>query len=285
MACRKFSYRYLMIVSLVLGSGIHVQAQQKKIDSLQSLLPGKPDSVRTKILYELAYEYVDFNDSLGARFGALAFECARQIGDSLGMVKAARIRATAFRRLEKMDLAIATALPMLPVAKRNGWNSEVKQLLRGLAVSYTYTAKYDLGIKYNFELLRTTEEDNDSLERALAFNNIGLTYYMLSHFESALRYYYQSLKGKFFLERQNQLTRVYLNISLCYSYIRDFSNADQFLRKGFYNSQLPGQGILAIEGLQAYGVFHLFKQNLDSAEIYTLRSYSLAKELGNNAFY
>lgn len=284
MNCRKISYRYLKIITLILAWCMSGEAQQKKIDSLKLLIPGKPDSVRTKIFYELAYEYVDLNDSLGGLYGARSFECARQIGDSLGMVKAARIRATAFRRLEKMDSAIALALSMLPVAKRNGWGTEVKQLLRGLAISYAYTAKYDLSIKCNFDLLRTTEQDTDSSERTYAFSNIGLTYYMLRHFETALKYYYQALKGKVFLERQNQLTRVYLNTSLCYSHIGDFSKADQFLRMGFYNSQLPGQGILAVEGLQAYGVFHLFKQNLDSAEIYILRSYSLTKELGNKRF-
>lgn len=274
--------RTLFIVSAPVLT-ITSHAQQQRIDSLKALLPGKPDSVCTKILYELAYEYVDFNDSLGALYGARSFECARRIGDSLGMVKAARIRAAAFRRLEELDSSLRLGLEMLPIASRNHYNDEVKKILRGLALAYSFKANFDRGLQYQFELLRITEQDGDSAERAFALNNIGMVYMRLLNYKKALHYFHRSLAIDPPLYEIN-MTTVLLNTSLCYSQLRDFEKAREYLQKGFDKSQSINVGTIAIEGLNVKGSFYLPKGDLDSAEIFFLRSFALAKDSPNERY-
>jgi tetratricopeptide (TPR) repeat protein len=279
------NFRCLVLKILVLlilqgVSGTIAAQPQRKIDSLRSLLPGNTDRKRADIFYELAYEYVDFNDTLGAMHAEASFQFAQKANDSLRMVKAARIKATALRRLEKLDSAIMLGLGMLPIATRNRYNMEVKQILRGVAVASIFKGNLDLALRYNFELLKTTECDNDSIEMRLALSNIGLIYYKLAHHEKSLQYYYRALGIKSPLGMYPQ-TSAFLNISLCYSQLKNFPRANEFLKKGLNACRPPCQGTFAFEALRTCGVFHFHKGTLDSAEAYYLRSYSLAKRLGH----
>lgn len=268
---------------LVIDVSLH---GQERIDSLSALLPGNTDSERAQIFYELAYEYVDLKPSVSVMYGTRSFEYAKQIRDSLGMVKAGRIKALAFRRLEELDSAIALALRVLPIARRNHYNRETNQILRGLALAYTYEAKYDSGLYYNFELLRATEQDKENVERSFAFTNIGVVYYKLTNFEKALQYYTRALETADVKLPVNQyhITNTLLNISLCYSHLKNFSSAKNSFKKALDSLQSPEPGVMDIQALQVVGLFYLKKGNLDSAEFYYSKGYSLTKDLGKKRF-
>jgi tetratricopeptide (TPR) repeat protein len=271
----------ILVLLILQGVSGTVAAQpQRKIDSLRSLLPGQTDEQRADIFYEMAYQYVDFVDTLGVQYGEKSFQLAKKIGDSLRMVKAGRIKDTAFRRLEEMDSAITLGLQLLSIAKRNHYNTEVKQILRGIGVAYILKGKYDFGLGYNFELLKVTEQDKDSVEMRLALSNIGLIYYKLANYRKALQYYHRALDVKSPLEKYPHTTAL-LNISLCYSMLKDSVRAREFLKKGIDSFQPPWHNTLMFEVLRACGVFHFYKGDLDIAEIYYLRSYSLAKVSGH----
>jgi tetratricopeptide (TPR) repeat protein len=258
-------------------------AQQGKIDSLKSLLPGKTDLERADIFYELAYEYTDTNYALASEYSGQSLQFAKKTGDSLRIVKAGRIKASIFRRLEEMDSAIVLGLEILPTALRNHYRIEVKKILRGVALAYTYKANYDLGLRYNFELLKATEQDNDSLEMAYVLNNIGLIYYKLNNRQTALKYYHRVLDVKSPLD-SHPLTTPLLNLSLCYSELGDFSKASEFLKKGLDSCNPECDGPYMLEVHQACGSFHFCQGSLDSAVVYYLKSYSLARKLGNKRY-
>jgi tetratricopeptide (TPR) repeat protein len=279
------SLRWLVLKILILlilqgVSGTVAAQPQRKIDSLRSLLPGKTDEERADIFYELAYEYVDYIDTLGVQYGEKSFHLAKKIGDSLRMVKAGRIVAFAFRRLDEMDSSLVLSLEVLPIALRNNYGKQLKQLLRGIAAAYIYKAHYDLALHYNFELLKVTAQDRDSLEMRHALSNIGVIYFKLEDNEKALQYYHRALDV---MPRWDTYpgTTTFLNISLCYSEHKDFLKANEFLKKGLDACQPECRGTFMIEGLRAYGYFHYHKENLDSAEVYFLKAYSLAKKTGH----
>lgn len=195
-------------------------AHRQQTDSLNLAMQGKTDRERADIFYALAYQHGEHDYTLAAHYSDQSLLCAKRAGDSLRIVKAARIKASIFRRLEKMDSSISLGLQMLPIALRNHYHDEIKKILRGLALAYTYKANLDLGLFYNFELLRMTEQDRDSAEQRFALNNIGLVYFKLENIGKALHYFRRALDIK--LSWNNpQMTRVLLNTSLCYSELKD----------------------------------------------------------------
>lgn len=276
---RTLAFRWGILIALTLTLSITASAQRQKADSLKALLPGKTDLERADIFYELAYAYGELDYRLAANYCDRSFHFAKLSGDSLRIVKAARIKASIFRRLEKMDSSICLGLEMLPIASRNHYHSEVKKILRGLSVANIFKANYDLGLQYNFELLRMTEQDHDSSEQQFALNNIGLIYYKLSDHKKALHYFLRALDAN--TSEGREQTKLLLNLSLCYSHLQDFLQAREYLRKSFDYSQSNG---LIIEGLDARGTFYYFKGDLDSAETDYLHSYLLAKRANSERY-
>jgi tetratricopeptide (TPR) repeat protein len=275
--------RVCLLILLAAAFDIAI-AQQGKIDSLESLLPGKTDLERADIFYELAYEYTDTNYALASEYSGQSLQFSKKTGDSLRIVKAGRIKASVFRRLEEMDSAIVLGLEILPIASRNQYRIEVKKILRGVALAYTYKANYDLGLRYNFELLKATEQDNDSVEMCVALNNIGLIYFKLSNKKKALEYYQRSVDVKLPLDKYPYITNTLFNMSLCYIDLKNFYSADEFIKKAFDSCEPDCLPFYRLEGLHARGAFYFLKGNLDSAEIYYLKAYSLAKKLDSRRF-
>lgn len=275
--------KVLLLISFLGLCFTTVAQRQEKIDSLKSLLPGKSDLERTDIYHELAVAYSDVDYALLANYAEQSFQCAKRTGDSLRIVKAGRAKAAALRRFGELDSGLMLGLEMLPIATRNSYGQELKKLLRGIAVGYTYKADYALGLRYNFELLKITEQDNDSLEMSYVLSNIGLIYYKLANHKKALQYYHRSLDVKSSLDKYPR-TSTLVNMSLCYTVLGDFPRASEFLKKGLDACQPECPGAFTIEWLFANGRIHYYKENLDSAEAYYLRSYSLAKKLGNERY-
>jgi tetratricopeptide (TPR) repeat protein len=279
-------YALVRILLILLLQGIFstVFAQtQRKIDSLKSLLPGKSDLERADIYHELAVAYSDVDYALLANYAEQSFQCAKRTGDSLRIVRAGRGRAAALRRVGELDSGLMLGLEMLPIATRNSYGTEVKKLLRGIALGYTYKADYALGFRYNFELLKITEQDNDSVEMSYALSNIGLIYYKLANHKKALQYYHRSLDVKSPLDKYPR-TSTLVNMSLCYTVLGDFPRASEFLKKGLDACQPECPGAFMTEWLFANARIHYYEENLDSAEAYYLRAYSLAKKLGNERY-
>lgn len=274
---RIFFAAFLAVLSTVSS------AQHHQADSVNALLIGKADGERADIFYELSYQYGDQDYALALGYSDRSLQFARRSGDSLRIVKAARIKAWIFRQLEEMDSSLRLGLEILPIASRNHYNDEVKKILRGLATAYSFKANFDRGLQYHFELLRITEQDGDSAERAFVLNNIGMVYMQLLNYKKALHYFHRSLAIDPPLY-EIKMTTVLLNTSLCYSQLRDFEKAREYLQKGFDKSQSTNVGTIAIEGLNVKGSFYLTKGELDSAETFFLRSYALAKDLPSERY-
>jgi len=99
--CQFFGKRFMALSIYFLLCFGTVKGQ--KIDSLKALISEKFGLERCDILTELAREYVDVDNKLTLRYSKEALNIARQIGDSLRIVKAARIKSLGYRRLEEMD--------------------------------------------------------------------------------------------------------------------------------------------------------------------------------------
>jgi tetratricopeptide (TPR) repeat protein len=143
-------------------------SQDQKIDSLKSLLPIKTGVEYSRVLFELAWIYLDVDNDVSYAYAEDAFESAKNTTDSLMIVKTGRIKSQAFRRLGKLDSAIALFDKMLPIAIRNNFLYEVKTISNGLGIVYLDLANYDKALKHFFECLKIAERDNDHFGRVFS---------------------------------------------------------------------------------------------------------------------
>ncbi len=218
---RIFMITWLLIASFVVSG--------QKIDSLNSLLPNSSGLKRANIFYELAYEYVDFDYDLAKQNAEKAFNTARKLGDSLLIVKAGRIGALALSRNSQNDSSLKLSLQILPVARRNSYEKEIKHILNRLGTGYAFRGNQDSALVYHFESLALREKTGNLFDIAVTLNNIGFVYYTLNDYDKALSFYKRSLEYRRKIKDISDLDILYINTSLCYAYKSQYDLAQKYV--------------------------------------------------------
>ena len=128
---------------------------------MKSSLNEENDSLTCDILYQIAYEYIDKDNQLGLQYAKQALNAAKEYGDSLRIVKAGRIKSLAFRRLGEFDSSMTLSMEVLEIARRQGYKSELKNILNALALVHTHSANYDKALNYYFQSLEIDDNDDE----------------------------------------------------------------------------------------------------------------------------
>lgn len=253
----------------------------QKIDSLKRLLPATTGRVHCDVLYQLAYEYIDVDNPVGLQYAAAALTEAGKLGDSLRFVKAGRVKALAFTRLKQLDSAIYLFNLVLPVAERNGFTDLIKSILNGMALAYTYEARYDDALRYHFRSLELREVSGDKSEIFIALLNIGFNYYKMEHYEKALSYYERAFKLKDDVKKNLNPWMIFVNMSLCYAYTDNFSKAKYYLDR-LVSICADTCSELVISNVKfSAGVISFRQQKYAEAEAFFLESYALSERLND----
>ncbi len=272
----------IVLLVVILLPTFSLQAQ--KIDSLKSLLPTSSGLAKYNVLFELAYEYSDVNDSLSLVYADDLFALATELGDSSLITKAGRIRAGELRRLERLNEAIQMAQYVLRVARLQKNQAEIKLLLNSLAISHTLIAQYDSALKYNFESLIIREAEGSKPDISIALNNIGLIYYKLKDYNESIEYYNRSLALKKEVNDQHDLDRLMINIGLCYNSLKKYQEAKNYFNEALSvcNNKCTDQIIL--ESQIGLGVSYYRTANYPEALTHFQKSFEVAKRMGSSRF-
>lgn len=268
----------LLVLFFVLSENIMGQ----KVDSLKALLLQR--GVDSSDVYrEIAYEYIDLDNSLAFDFAEQAFSLAREQGDSLRMVKAGRVKASSLRRMEKIDQSILVSNEILSIARRNNFNEEIERLLNPLAVAYTLKGYYDKALKLHFESLKDlSSERND--DQKITLNNIGLVFFKLKNYNKALEFYNKSLALQNRSNDQSELDRILINIGLCYNELRQFEKAQKFIIDGLRSCGEKCRDRVVVEGTFGLGVAFFEMGEFENSKEKFSKSYEISKLINDKRF-
>jgi len=269
-------------LSFIILSTFSLQAQ--KIDSLKSLLPTSSGLARYEVLFALAYEYSDVNDSLSLIYAEDLFSLANNLGDSSLITKAGRIKAGELRRLERLNESIQIAQHMLQIARLQRNQAEIKLLLNSLAISHTLMAKYDSALKYNFESLIIREAEGRKPDISIALNNIGLIYYKLKDYQQSIEYYNRSLTLKKEANDRHDLDRLLINIGLCYNSLENFQEAKNYFNEALSVCNNTCTDQIVLESQIGLGVSFFKTANYPEALTHFQKSFEVAKKMGSARF-
>ena len=262
------------ILVLMLSSfAVHAQ----KIDSLKALLGASSGTAKYDILFALAYEYSDVNDSLSLIYANELYSLANEMGDSSRMIQAGRIQAGELRRLERVDESIQLAQEVLQIARRHNNLIEIKLLLNSLAVSHTFMAEYDKALRYNFESLIAREAEGNKQEISIALNNIGLIYYKLQDYNKSIDYYKRSLRLKREVDDLHDMDRLLINIGLCYNYLGRYSEAKEYFDEGLSICKEECSDQIRLESQFGLGVSYLGLEKNEESATHFQESLSIAR--------
>ncbi len=257
-------------------------AQNRTIDSLKGLLHNSSHPHKSEILVKLVHEHFDRGDlEKVLKYTDDGIQVAKFSGDTLSLVKMARLRARVFRKLNKIDSSLNLLEKILPIAKRNNYVDEIKFILNGLAMSYTVQAFYDRALKCYFEILELPL-GTQGITEDVVLGNIGLVYYKLQEYQKAITYFKNSLKLKIANKNYFDYEMVLINTGLCYTQLDSLAEAKQYLHQAkTWRSQALSDEIKILFHHAMGTVLMKEGKNID-AKTQFLGSYSLAKQLKND---
>ena len=261
-----------------------------KVDSLKSALVVSRGVDKYNILDQLAYEYVASFDTMALPYATEAFKMSWEFGDSARIVKSGRYKAMIFSDLSEFDSTIVLSQLLLPIARRNNYLTEMKYVLNLLALAHTFKAEYDKALAYNFESLELRKKHEDKFSVAVALGNTGLVYYKMKSYAEALEYFGKAHNAR--SVNSERLPNVdkssyeigLVNISLCYAFLNDLTNADKFVDKVYQSCQDGCSDHMLMMAHFASGVVQFKRGNMDLASRKFLESLFLARKVPDQRF-
>lgn len=230
-------------------------------------------------LYSLAKQNVDVDNAKALHIIQKAGEEALLSLDSLWLVKVKRVEGQVLSRLGRVEEALKVTEYAYPIAGRLGLAEERMLITNTAGCAYMFQSRFDKALSCFFNSYEIAMQNEHSSGIAMSLENIGISYYKLRDYNSAVDYLERSFEMQKILGTEHYATP--MNISLCYVQMGKFSSAQTFLQKSIRICGFSCDQASMIHLRYAAGsIFHGLKK-YDSAEIEFLGSYGFAKRSGD----
>jgi len=165
--------------------------------SIDSLLMGKPDSVRFKIVKNEIRKYNYNNLPYRLKYSKLLLTIAQRLNTDIAKADAYYDLAYSYEIIGQLDLALDAGFKSLEYATKINDKRLIGFAFNEIGLIYSSggsTEEYDFAISYFRKFLLIQQELNDIGEIAGAMSNIGLMYLFKEEQDSALYYAYKALE-------------------------------------------------------------------------------------------
>ena len=182
---------------LLLMIAANTFAQNPAIDSLEQVLSlhqNEKDTVRIKLLNELAKQYLRINPDKAIAYSNEAVELSKKNNLTKGISLAYNNIGTVYRLKGKYKEALDFHQKALVIDHETGDKNSEALSLNNIGNIYLSQGVYDKSLEFYFKSLALRQEINDKSGIATSFNNIGLVYKNQGNYDKALEYYENSFQ-------------------------------------------------------------------------------------------
>jgi signal transduction histidine kinase len=260
----------------------------QSIDSLKQVLQTSSGADKFDVLFSLSRASTTTSWDDAFTYANQANELALELGDSLRIVKSYRLKAQILRRLDRLDDAIKTFETAFAIAKRHqrneGYLTEIKYILNGLAIGHTFLANYDKALDFHFQSLVVREKEGDKAEISVTLNNIGIVYFKMRNYEKAKEYFGRSLVLKNEVKDTYDLDRTLINLGMANIHLKNFDEAMDYINRGLTTCAQNCNDEVLVEGQFGLGVANYGLGDMGTAKKHFEKSFAIAKSSGNKRF-
>ncbi len=169
----------------------------------------------------------------------------------------------------------------LSLSKKNDIKQKEGILFKKIGIAYYYLSKYDTALYYYNEAIKIFEKVNNFKEEANSLKNIGIIYLMQGNFNKAIEYYNKALK---IFEKANDkkgLAGTYLGMSGLNFSIGNYSKALAFAHKALKYYQDINDSLGIAKSYGNIGNIHADQENFAQALRYYRSSLKYLDLLGD----
>ena len=269
-----------IIIILVLLFGFKSYSQDlNRIDSLKNLLSETENIEKVNILNELAFYYHTIDYDKGIDYAKKAISLSKKIKIDTLIVDSYNALITNFWAKSELDSAMYYSKKALKIAYYLNDSISISQTYYNFALIVASDSKYNLAIKY-YDTAYNYVKHNQIRGKIGIEINKGVSYYNLTNYKQALKYF---LKAAKFYENNNSeinlpytynlLGNIYIDTGEEKKGLKYFKEALKISKK--YNLQVE-EGT-SLQSIAAY--FEKIKKP-DSSIIYLKKALVLAKKTG-----
>ncbi len=144
-----------------------------------------------------------------------------------------------------------------------------------LGVSYFMISDFTKSLKYYLKSIELKEKNNDEIGVGSSCNNLGLVYYRLGDYKKALACYLKSAKICEKFKDYKKLGNSYNNIANVYIDVRNFKDAEAYLVKALFLKKKYSDSTSIASGYSNLGGFYRGQSREVKAQYY----FNLAKDI------
>lgn len=220
------------ILSFFIFLGSLACHSQHKIDSLQSVLINVNDTLRIKVLTELALELVYTNPQKSEKLALDAIALSKTVDYFKDAAKAYDVLCVSYDIQGEYLKAIESGkdgIKFLQYYQQvDSERALYASLLNGIGLAYYHQSKYNEALTSFFSALKALDQSSEYFLFANVYNNIGLVYHDLSQLDKASEYYFKSFELAKNIKNAIQAGRSANNIGLIYNDKQDFISAIKY---------------------------------------------------------
>lgn len=221
-------------------AGVEVFAQNKKIDSLLTLLKTeKVDTNRVKQLISLSSKYSYFNPDSSIFYATQAKKIAEKINNKKFLAISYEELGWNNSQLAYYPQAIDYYLKAIKLNEELGNNDEISITYGSIGIVYKDQGDFIKALDYFFKALKIADELGDKNLIGTWLGNVGIVYSDQANYPKALEYYFRALKIAEELGKKNHISAWVGNIGNVYYYRAGAQlGTDKKMADSLYNNAL-----------------------------------------------
>ena len=179
-----------------LGCSFYTYGQTIEIDSLRNELKKETNSKsKIKILNKLSYAWVNIDPEESVVYNDQALVMAQQLGDTLLIFENLLTKTSILQKKDLLDSAILYSNKVIESSKHNMplYFRQYIDAMSKRGTIYYYQADYSNAVNDHMTAIRLSVKYENKSKEATARNNLGLAYWRLKEYESAIQEFEKSL--------------------------------------------------------------------------------------------
>lgn len=207
--------------------------EQRVVDSLENIVrTAKHDTIITKALNDLAWEYRKSDEAKATAYANRALSLAVKTGNKRGEALATYVTGLINDFAGNYETALYHYRKALKIYEALGDKKRVASTYNNIGAVYSFQGNYDKSIEYYLRSLAIKEELGDKKAIASTLNNLGTIYENKRELEKALDYYLQAMKLKEQIhDEKGPIAASYANVGSVYQSLNKKSEALEYYNR------------------------------------------------------
>lgn len=272
------SFGLLLLLLLCSFKG---QAQQRQLDSLLQLEKSyvQEDSVRVKLLTDIARRYYAIDPSVGVKFATKAIQIGEKLPEKKFLANAYSAMGGNKLSLADYPVALENYQNALEINERLGNLQGIGNNYNNIGLVYYSTFNFPRALEYYQKTLKINEQTGNKTGMGNSLGNIGNIYNELQDYPKALKYYERALTLSESTGNLQSVAGNLVNLGNVYTQLKDYKKALEYKQRALQINEQLGNPTRIANNLGNIGNVYIELGDYASAIQYHERALAISEKI------